>query len=600
MTTAIDLWRDRVAASRDRTATRVKVNGAWQARTWGDWDLASREVAGGLRSLGVDVGDRVSILAATRLEWVVADVGIVLIGAATVPIYPSNPPRECEYIRSDSGAKVVFVEDAAQLAKLLEPSVRAKLAHVVRAVLMTGESTDPWVIGWEALRADGRAWLAKNPGALEATATKVTPAEIFTIVYTSGTTGPPKGVVLSHSNIVFELGATAQCMPILPDDEQLLFLPLAHIFAKMMEWSSIHRGTVIAFAEGVPQLVANLSEIRPTYMGAVPRVYEKIYAKIQQGFAAKRQKAIPRAIIDYALAVGRRRSQVEQSGGKPGPLLRLETRIADKLVFAKIREVLGGRIRFMVSGGAPLAQEIAEFFHACGILILEAYGLTETTGGTHLARPDRFRFGTVGIPVPGVEVKIAEDGEVLVRGGNLMREYFGKPDATRETIDAAGWFHTGDIGQIEADGMLRITDRKKDLIVTAGGKNVAPQNLESALKAQCTYLSQVVVHGDKRKFLSALVTLNEEAVTAWAKSRGIGFDKIADLATKPEVKALIQDAIDNLNRDLGSHEKIKTFAILPRDLDQEAGELTPTLKVKRKVISEKYKAILDSFYAEAP
>jgi long-chain acyl-CoA synthetase len=544
--TAVELFAERVARSGPSPALRVKEGGAWRTRSWADWDTAAREIAAGLRGLGVANGDRVSILSSTRAEWVESDVAILLAGAVTVPIYQSNTPKECEYILRDSQARVIFVEDAAQ---------RAKVADLGVTIVELGA-------GLDTLRADGRAWLAGNR--LDA-ANAVKPEDIFTIVYTSGTTGPPKGVVLTHGNICFEVEALEGALPIGPDDEQLLFLPLAHIFAKLLEWTAIAQGAVTAFAEGLPKLVDNLKEIRPTYMGAVPRVYEKVFAKVQAGFAEKRRKPVTRLILDWALAAGRRRPS-------------FGSRLADRLVFAKVQATFGGRLRFLVSGGAPLAREIAEFFHTCGILILEGYGLTETTAATHVNRPDRFRFGTVGPALPGVEIRIAADGEILARGPNILPEYFGKPDATREALEPDGWFHTGDIGVIE-DGFLRITDRKKDIIVTAGGKNVAPQNLEGALKAQCPYVSQVMVHGDKRPYLVALITVNP------------------DLAGRPEAAAEIGTAVEKLNGALASYETIKKFKILPTDLSQEAGELTPTLKVKRKQVSEKYREVLDSLYA---
>jgi len=571
--TAVQIFEERVAASGDRPALRVKEGGAWKTRSWNDWARAAREIAAGLRALGIENGDRVSILANTRAEWVEADVGILYAGAVTVPIYQSNTPKECEYILVDSLSRVVFAEDAAQLAKLV--AVRAALPSVKKVVLMSGASEDKdWVMTLADLRASGKAWLEKNqlPGGQK-------PEDVFTIVYTSGTTGPPKGVVLTHGNICFECDSLRECLKVGPDDEQLLFLPLAHSFAKILEWMAIAQGAVTAFAESIPQLVPNLQEVKPTYMGAVPRVYEKAYAKILGNFEAKRAKAVGRFIIDRAMAAGRRRSEAAQKGQTVNGL---GVALADRLVFEKVRKTFGGRIRFFISGGAPLAKEIAEFFHACGILVVEGYGLTETTAATHLNRADAFRFGSVGKAIPGVEVKIAGDGEILVRGPNILREYFGKPDATREAIDSERWFHTGDIGVIE-DGFLRITDRKKDIIVTAGGKNVAPQNLEGALKAQCPYVSQVMVHGDKRPYLVALVTVNP------------------DYAGQPDVESTINAAIQKLNADLPSYETIKKWKILEKDLTQEAGELTPTLKVKRKQVSENYRSVLDSFYsAENP
>jgi long-chain acyl-CoA synthetase len=584
--TALDIFRSRVAESGWRPSMRWKERGAWRVKTWSEWDTASREVAGGLRALGLTGGDRVCVLSNTRPEWVEADVGILMAGGVTVPIYQSNTPKECEYIIHDCRAKVVIVEDADQLAKLTP--LRAQLGHVAKVVVISGGEKSDWVISWADLRALGKERLAKEPGEIDKAVGSVLPEDIFTIVYTSGTTGPPKGVVLTHGNIVFECAASQGVFDVGVNDEQLLFLPLAHIFARILEWLSISQGVVTAFAESLAKLTENMREVRPTFMGAVPRVYEKAYVKIQAGFAEKRKKPVTRLLLDWATSVGKQRSAALLAGRPMGPLLELQVKLADKLVFSKIQGTFGGRLRYFVSGGAPLAKEIAEFFHMAGVLILEGYGLTETTAATHINRPGKQRFGTVGEAIPGVDVRIASDGEILVKGKNVLREYYGKPEATREVIDPEGWFHTGDIGVIE-NGYLRITDRKKDIIVTAAGKNVAPQNIEGALKAQCPYVSQVMVHGDKRHYLTALVTLNEENLAPWLAERGI-------TVKDPQVQALIQDAVDGLNKGLASFETIKKFAILPKDLSQEAGELTPTLKVKRKFCSEKYATVLDALY----
>jgi long-chain acyl-CoA synthetase len=610
---AVEMFNGRIRESREKPVFRSKVDGAWRSATWGEWDTASREIAGGMIALGVGLGDRACILANTREEWMHCDVGILMAGAVTVPIYQSNLPGECEYIINDSGAKVVFAENPHQLEKLM--AVREKLGGVAKVVYFDDaarlEKPDKqgrievklgdvvkgadqeWVVRLDELRALGRKWLGENAGELERRWEKVQPGDTFTIVYTSGTTGPPKGVVLTHENIVFTTDAVRDVLPFTQEDEQLLFLPLAHIFAKILEWANIQKGGHIAFAESVNALVANLGEVKPTFMGAVPRVYEKVYAKIQSNRAAS--PPTKRKIFDWAFSVGRQVSE-RQRAGKPIPmLLGVKHKLADRLVFSKIKAVLGGRVKFLISGGAPLAREIAEFFHAAGLLILEGYGLTETTAASFVNRAEKFKFGTVGPAIPGMEVKIAEDGEILLRGRSILKEYFGKPEATREVLDPDGWFHTGDIGEIE-DGMLRITDRKKDLIVTAGGKNVAPQNLENALKTT-PYISQVMVHGDKRAYLTALVTLNEDNVKAWAAQNGVSYREFSELAENPEVRKLVQKSIDELNANEPSYSTIKKFAILPQDFSQDTGELTPTLKVKRKFATEKYRAIIDGFYS---
>ena len=556
----IDLFRRRVELSGDRPAMRYRTADGWKTLSWNDWDRGSREIAAGLATLGVGKGDRVCVLANSRPEWFMADVGILMAGAVTVPIYHSNTPEQCQYIVDDSGAKVVIAENAAQAAKV-------KGAKVVTMDAADGAIT----LG--ALREAGKSRVAE----LEKSWAGISPDDVFTIVYTSGTTGPPKGVVLVHSNMVFECEALNDALSIEDTDEQLLFLPLAHIFAKILLWASIHKGSSTWFAQSINTLKDDLAEVRPTWMGAVPRVYEKFYAGIQQ--TVKDSPPLRQKIFHWATRVGAEASKQRQAGQRAGGF---RFWLANKLVFSKLKKRLGlDRVRFLISGGAPLAREIAEFFHSLDILIVEGYGLTETTAATHVNQINKYRFGTVGPMLPGVELKIANDGEILMRGGNIMKEYYKKPADTRAVLDPDGWFHSGDIGVIE-DGFLRITDRKKDLIVTAGGKNVAPQNLEGALKARCPLVSQVMVHGDQRKFLSALITINPEAAQK--------------VGSRAEVESEIKKAVDALNAELPSYETIKKYAVLDQDFTQESGELTPTLKVKRKVVTEKYRAILDAFY----
>ncbi|HUS66966.1 MAG TPA: long-chain fatty acid--CoA ligase [Kofleriaceae bacterium] len=572
---AVDVFRDRVARSGARTALRHKVGTEWQPMSWAEWGVAAREIAGGLATLGVAAASRVAILASTRLEWALCDVGVLSAGAVVVPIYPSSLPDQVEHILRDSGSSVVVAEDEQQLAKLTQ--IKAAIPQVARVVLMRGEAAGDWVITLAALREAGRAWIAANPARLDEVARAIDPAETATIIYTSGTTGPPKGVVLTHANLVFEMSAVEDLLGLGEDDEQLLFLPLAHSFARVVEWACIAIGASTAFAEGLPQLVPNMAEVRPTFVAAVPRVFEKAYAKMQATFAEKRKKAITRRIVDWSLAQGRDRS-ARQRRGEPAEGWRY--RLADRLVFEKVRATFGGRLRYFVSGGAPLSAEIAEFFHAAGILVLEGYGLTETTAAATCNRPDSYRFGTVGPALPGVEIEIAADGEILIRGGNIMTGYWNNPAATAEVLDPDGWFHSGDIGVIEQGGHVRITDRKKDIIVTAGGKNVAPQNIENDLKAACPLVSQAVVVGDKQKYLVALLTLTDDA----ARDRA-GSEKS------------VADAVARLNQKLASYETIKRYKILERDFTEESGELTPSLKVKRKVVSERHRGEIEKLYA---
>lgn len=528
---AIELFAKRVEQSSQRIALRWKSSGVWQQATYADWDRTAREIAGGLLALGAQPGDRICLLANTRPEWLYSDVGIVMAGAATVPIYQSNLSHECEYIVNDAGATLIFVENPLQLEKIVAersklPGLRKVIAFdpVARLEKPDGKGRievrqsdvhaegDDWVWTLDQLREAGRKLLGEQPDALRKRQAATTPESIFTIVYTSGTTGPPKGAVLTHRNLVWETDAMRNVLPLDEEDEQLLFLPMAHIFAKVMAWTSIVKGCRIAFAESVAKVRDNLAEVRPTFLGSVPRVLEKVYLAILANRAA--QPPTKQKLFDWAFSVGAKVGRLKQRG-EPIPLvLRASYEIADRLVLQKVRSILGGRMRFVISGGAPLSAKIAEFFHSAGVLVLEAWGLTETTAGTTINRVDRYDFGVVGQAVPGTELRIASDGEILVRSGAVMREYWRKPEATAEVIDSEGWFHTGDIGTLN-DGVLRITDRKKDIIVNAGGKNIAPQNLENKLKAT-PFISQAMVVGDRRPYLVALITLNEESVQKWA------------------------------------------------------------------------------------
>jgi len=600
------LFRERVVASGPRVALRHKVGAQWQALTWNECDRAAREIGAGLLGLGVRKGDRVVILAETRVEWVLCELGTVMIGAVCVPIYPTSTAEQCAYIVADAGAKVAIAQDPGQVEKLLAAQHRDQFGSLRVVYLDAAAERAPMrmedVVPADArervqslldLREQGRARMRADGLALDQATDALGPDDVWSIVYTSGTTGPPKGVVLTHANLCVECAALGSLLPIDQDDEQLIFLPLAHIFGRVLAWMNVQRGMTLTFAEGITELAANLREVGPTFMGAVPRVYEKVYNKVQAG--AAQAGGAKKAIFDFAMASGRRASALRQKGESIPPLLALKLAIADRLVFRKLRAAFGGRIRFFISGGAPLAREIAEFFHAAGILICEGWGLTETTAATCVNRPDRFRFGTVGPAVPEIELSIAADGEILVRGKPVMREYYKRPEATAEAIDGQGWFHTGDIGVIE-DGFLRITDRKKDLIVTSVGKNIAPQNIENALKASCPLISQVMVHGDQRPYVVALVTLAEDAVVPWAKQRGIAFADPSDLANDAEVRAAVQAAVDQLNTRLANYESIKRFHVAARDFTQESGELTPTLKVKRKFTTQKFAAELAAMY----
>jgi long-chain acyl-CoA synthetase len=592
LTLASMFWH-RVETTGDRPAQQWKEGGAWRTRTWRETGEIVRELATGLLALGRRKDEAVGILSASRAEWVQADFAIFSTGGRTIPIYPTYPPDLIQYIVNDAEVKTLFVEEPAQLAKVLE--VRGKMDGLEQIVVMQGYQGEPsaQVMTWDGLRRLGRDHLERLRGELASRVAAVVPDDIATIVYTSGTTGPPKGVIQTHGNHMGTLASAAKMSGIQDGDTHLLFLPLAHSFARLESFIGVHRGLCTAFAESIDKLRENLPETRPHFICSVPRVFEKVYA----GALAKAEGGSPvkRKIFWWAVGVGKEVSRLKQAG-RPVPAgLGLKYAIAHKLVFSKMHAALGGRLRFAVSGGAPLSRDIAEFFHAAGILILEGYGLTETCPVLTNNREDAFKFGSVGKPMPGVEVKIAADGEILGRGGNIAKGYFKKAEATREVFLDDGWFATGDIGRFDEDGYLFITDRKKDLIVTAGGMNIAPQNIENLLKTD-PFISQAVVHGDRRPYPVALITLNAEELAKFAREQGILAAEPAVLVKHPKVIERVQRTVDEKNSELQSYAKIKKFLVLPEDFTVENGALTPTLKVKRRVISERHRAALDSLY----
>ena len=587
------MFHHRVRSTPDADAYYYKKGADWLTLNWKDVGIRARNIACGLRSLGVENEDRVCIQAGTRVEWILADMGILCSGAASTTIYPSSTPEEVRYIVNDSGARFVIAENDKQVAKL--QAKRADLPKIVAVVVMDGSaSADGWVLTLADLERRGAEWDAAHAGEYDRIADSVGPEQLATLIYTSGTTGNPKGVILSHDCWVFE-GEAIDAIGILsPADKQYLFLPLAHSFGKVLECAQLRIGFATAVDGDIDTLVANLAVQQPTFMGAVPRIFEKVYNKIVGG--AKEKGGVSLKIFTWAVGVGKEVSQLRQKGQEPSGFLSLKYSLADKLVFTKIRAVFGGKIRFFISGAAPLSRDIAEFFHGAGILITEGYGLTETSAASFVNRPDSFRFGTVGAPLPGVEVGFLEDGEILVKGRGNMRGYYNLPEQTAETIDDKGFLHTGDIGHMDDGGFLKITDRKKDLIKTSGGKYIAPQELENRLKMKSTLISQVIVHGNNRNFCVALVSISPDAAPGWARANGLATDKYDEILADEKAKAEIARAIAELNKELPSFSTLKKHAILPKDLNQDDGDLTPSLKVKRKAVEAKYKALLESFY----
>ena len=584
------LFRNRIAATPDAEAFRRPVGSGWESTTWAQTRLQVYELAAGLIELGVEAEDRVAIAAATRLEWILADLAITCAGAATTTVYPSTAVEDVHYILDDSESVVVIAEDQGQADKVLA----ADLPAVRTIVLMDGEGDGDRVIGLAELARRGRTLLADRPTAVDDRIDALGPESLATLIYTSGTTGRPKGVRLVHGNWTYEGRAVTELGILSVSDVQYLWLPLSHVFGKMLIAIQLEIGFATAVDGDLTRIVENLGAVQPTFMAGAPRIFEKVRAKVtltSQGAGGLKAK-----IFDWAFRVGENAARLRQTHTPPSRWQAAALAVADKLVFSKIRAVVGGRIRFFISGSAALSTEVALWFDAAGLTILEGYGMTETSAAMFVNLPKDTRLGTVGPPLPGTEVIIAADGEILVRGPGVMRGYHNLPDATEEVLTADGWLHTGDIGEL-ADGYLKITDRKKDLLKTSGGKYVAPQKIEGIFKAVCPYASQIIVHGESRKFISALITLEPEPLLDWASANGLGGRSVEELAVDPKVYALISGYVDELNGKLERWETIKKFVILPRDLTIEDGELTPSMKVRRKVVEKQHMAELDQLYA---
>jgi long-chain acyl-CoA synthetase len=591
--TLASMFWERVEAGDGRDAQLVKRDGVWRCLTWSEVGEVVRELAFGLLALGRRPGDAVALLAASRAEWVHADFAILSTGCITVPIYPTFTIRQIVDILNESATRTLIVEDRVQLSRVLE--VQDKLGDLEHIVVIDGGGMrGPVALTWEELRRRGREHAAVCTSALAERVASIQPADVATIVYTSGTTGEPKGVVQTHANHMAALDALAEIPGVRPGDVHLLFLPLAHSFARVEAFMAVHRGLVTAFAERLDTLADDLRAVRPDFIFAVPRVFEKAHARI----AATVATASPfrQWLFDRAMRVGRTVSQLQQSRRPIPPGLRLARRVADRLVFSTVRRAFGGRLRFAVSGGAPLSRETAEFFHAIGLLVVEGYGLTEACPVLTFNRIDDFTFGSVGQAIPRVELRIAPDGEILARGPNIAtRGYFRRPEATAEAFSPDGWFRTGDIGHLDDRGFLHLTDRKKDLIVTSGGINIAPQALEQLLRRDA-FIGDAMIYGDRRPYPTALIALNPEEATRFARQRGLLVPDYARLTQHPEVTARVNAAVEAVNAQLQSYAQIKRFAVIPGELTEAGGELTPTQKMKRKVVAAKYGALLDALY----
>ncbi len=573
-------------AARRAVLYRDEASGSWASKTYAEVGEIVERLSLGLIELGIERGDKVSILSNTRPEWTYFDYAALAAGATVVPIYQTNSPEECRYVLENSDAKAVIVEDEEQLAKIREVrDACPALEHVIR---ITGESGD--AISAEELTERGAA---RSAAEWEERWRSVTPDDICTLIYTSGTTGPPKGCVITHGNYRAMLDMVLEVRVLGEQEVTYLYLPLAHSFALLIQFGTTALGATLAYWERDPlKIVPNLAEVKPTYFPSVPRIFEKIYTAATAN--AEKGGGLQKAVFDWAIRVGGKVRELEHRGKEPGFLLRRQYEIADRKVLSKIRDLFGGNLKLAVTGAAPINPEILRFFDAAGVLVVEGWGMTETSTAATISTPEEFKLGTVGKPFPGCDVRIGQDGEILVRGPNVFHGYYKNPVATSETL-VDGWLHTGDLGEIDEDGFVKITGRKKDIIITAGGKNITPTNIEAEIK-QHPLVSQCVVIGDRRPYLVALITLDPEEAARFAREHGLPEDPEA-LAANDEVREQIEAHVDRVNRRFARVEQVKKVEILPRDLSQEGGELTPTMKVKRRVVAEKYEREIEALYA---
>ncbi|MFF5440997.1 AMP-dependent synthetase/ligase [Streptomyces achromogenes] len=602
------LFLERVAATPDAEAYRYPVPPAagegpddWASLSWAEAAERVYAIAAGLIELGIESEQRVALASSTRVEWILADLGIMCAGGATTTIYPQTNADESAFILSDSESRVLVAEDAAQLAKAV--AKRPELPALAKVVVIdpAGVETGDWVISLAELEERGAAYLEQHPQLIKERVGAITKEQLATLIYTSGTTGRPKGVRLPHDNWAYMAKAIAATGLVTIDDVQYLWLPLAHVFGKVLTSGQIEVGHVTAVDGRADKIIENLPVVRPTYMAAVPRIFEKVYngvaAKAREGGAAKYK------VFQWAAEVAREYAKVTQdnfrrTGVASVPFgLAAKHKVADGLVYSKLRDAFGGRLRACVSGASALAPEIGYFFAGAGIHILEGYGLTETSAASFVNPGEAYRTGTVGKPLPGTEVRIADDGEILLRGPGIMQGYHQQPEKTAEVLESDGWFHTGDIGELSPDGYLRITDRKKDLIKTSGGKYVAPAEVEGQFKAVCPYVSNILVHGADRNYCTALIALDEPAILQWAKENGLEGRPYAEIVAAPQTVEMVDGYVRQLNAGLQRWQTIKKFRLLPRDLDVEHGEITPSLKLKRPVVERAYKDLIDEMYA---
>lgn len=586
------MFRDRVEATPNSEAFRYPDNDGWTSVTWQQLGDRVELIAAGLISLGINPEDRVALASGTRYEWVVVDFGILAAGAATTTVYPTTNGPDVAYIVANSGSRIVVAEDQRQVDKLI--AHRAELPAVEKVVVIEGAGDGNWVITLDELEQRGKQLLADTPSAVNDRIDAIRPDQLATLIYTSGTTGRPKGVRLTHASWTYTATALDSLGVLSERDLNYLWLPLSHAFGKVMLAMPLVIGFPTVIDGRVEKIVENLPVIRPTIMGAVPRIFEKVHGRVNETVA--KEGGAKKRIFDWAVNVGLQVSRLRQVGERPSPLLALQYKLADKLVFSTIRERFGGRVRFFISGSAALNREIAQWFDAVGVVLLEGYGLTETSAASSLNRPTAYRFGTVGWTLPQTDVKIAEDGEILLKGPGVMNGYHELPEATAEAIDAEGWFHTGDIGELDAEGFLRITDRKKDMFKTSQGKYVAPSAISAGFKALCPYASDIIVYGENKPYCVALVSLEPEAIGEWAAEHGLAGKDFGEIARDPKTREMIAGYVDQLNKHLNRWETVKRFGIIDRELTVEAGDLTPSLKLKRKTVVDNFHDTIEKLY----
>ena len=586
------MFVDRVAATPNAEAFRYLPNGEWATVTWRNIGDRVNLVAAGLISLGIRPEERVALASGTRYEWVVVDFGILAAGAATTTVYPTTNADDVAYIVANSGSRIVVAEDQTQVDKLR--SHRDDLPAVETVVIIDGEGDGEWVISLAELEHRGKLLLEESPTVVSDRIEAIRPDQLATLIYTSGTTGKPKGVRLLHESWTYTATAMDSLGVLSDKDLNYLWLPLSHAFGKVMLALPLVIGFPTVIDGRVDKIVENLAVIRPTIMGAVPRIFEKVHGRINEMMV--KEGGFKKTMFDWAVGVGLQVSRARQAGHSVSPLLAAQQKVADKLVLSKIRDRFGGRLRFFISGSAALDRDIAQWFDAIGVVVLEGYGLTETSAASSLNRPSAYRFGTVGWTLPQTDVKIAQDGEILLKGPGIMNGYHDMPEATAETIEPDGWFHTGDIGELDAEGFLRITDRKKDMFKTSQGKYVAPSAISAQFKGICPFASEIIVYGEGKPYCVALVSLDADGLKDWAAANGLGDKSFGEVARDAKTREAVEGYVEELNKHLNRWEQVKRFTIIDRELTVENGDLTPSLKLKRKVVVDSYHDKIDALY----